>query len=129
MRIKPQLSVLVEGAPFTVPAGIGVDQALWRDHSLDRYGVGGRSPLNTRDTSGTIYVESNTVRNFTLHEFLGVWGESVDTNQVLGNPVQPGESACTLVDGRVMIITDNVLLSEQQKIVLEIISGSCSATS
>lgn len=129
MSIKPQLSVLIEGVPFTIPAKIGVDQTLWRNHSLDRYGVGGRSPLQTQDTSGTIYVESNTVRNFTLHDFLGVWGESVDPIQVVGNPVQPGESACTLINGQTTTITDNVVLADQQKITLEIISGSCTATS
>lgn len=129
MSIKPQLSVLIEGASFTVPASIGVDQTLWRNHSLDRYGVGGRSPLQTQDTSGTIYVESNTVRNFTLHEFLEVWGESVDPTQVVGNPVQSGESACTLINGQTTTITDNVVFADQQKITLEIISGSCSATS
>src|SRR5437879_7745931 len=82
----------------TLPANIGIDHDLWRDRSLERYGVNGVSPLLTRDSSGTIHVESNTVRDFTLHEFLAVWGESIDYSQVVGNPTQPGESACIFVD-------------------------------
>src|SRR3989442_1169825 len=78
MHIHPQLSVLIRGASETLPANIGIDRDLWRIHSLDRYGVNGLSPLLTRDSSGTIHIESNTVRNFTLHELLAVWGESMD---------------------------------------------------
>jgi hypothetical protein len=129
MHIHPQLSILIRGASETLPAKIGIDRALWRDHSLDRYGVNGQSPLLTRDNSGTIHVESNTVRDFTLYEFLGVWGQSMDYSQVVGNPVQLGESACILANGQAMPPT-NVVFGDQQKIVLEIISSpSCNATS
>ena len=129
MHIHPQLSILIRGASVTLPAKIGIDRALWRDHSLDRYGVNGQSPLLTRDSSGTIHVESNTIRDFTLYEFLGVWGESIDYSQVVGNPVQPGESACIVSNGQAMAPSD-VVFSDQQKIVLEIISSpSCNATS
>lgn len=129
MHIHPQLSILIRGASETLPAKIGIDRALWQDHSIDRYGVNGQSPLLTRDTSGTIHVESNTIRDFTLYEFLSVWGESIDYSQVVGNPVQPGETACINSNGQAMAPTD-VVFSDQQRIVLEIISSpSCSATS
>jgi hypothetical protein len=129
MHIHPQLSILIRGASETLPAKIGIDRALWRDHSLDRYGVNGQSPLLTRDSSGTIHVESNTIRDFTLYEFLSVWGESIDYSQVVGNPVQPGESACIISKGQAMAPTD-LVFSDQQKIVLAIISSpSCNATS
>jgi hypothetical protein len=129
MHIHPQLSILIRGASETLPARIGIDRALWRDHSLDRYGVNGQSPLLTRDSSGTIHVESNTVRDFTLYEFLGVWGESIDYSQLVGYPIQPGESACVVANGQAMPPTD-VVFSDQQTIVLEIISSpSCNATS
>src|SRR5437879_11120172 len=32
----------------TLPANIGIDHDLWRDRSLERYGVNGVSPLLTR---------------------------------------------------------------------------------
>jgi hypothetical protein len=74
-------------------------------------------------------VESNTVRDFTLYQFLSVWGESIDYSQIVGNQVQTGESACILANGQTMQPTD-VLFIDQQKIVLEIISSSsCNAIS
>jgi hypothetical protein len=130
MHIHPQLSISILGASQIVPANIGIDQNLWKNHSLDRYGVNGRSPLLTRDTSGIIHVESNTVRNFTLHEFLAIWGVSIDGNQIVGNPVQPSESACILVNGIPIQPTIDVGFADKENITLAIIYASqCSATS
>jgi len=131
MHIHPQLSISIRGSTGTLPANIGIDRDLWRDHSLERYGVNGASPLLTRDSSGTIHVESNTVRDFTLHEFLAVWGESIDYSQVVGNPTQPGESACIFVDGQSMSLSNDVVFANLQKIVLEIPPNyqPCSAVS
>jgi hypothetical protein len=126
LHVQPQLSVLIEGASLTVPPGIGVNQSLWKDHSLDHYGVAGHSPLTTRDTTGTIYVDSNAARNFTLQEFLAVWGETVDNSQVVGNPVPQGSSSCIIVDGRPFLDTRDVVLTDKEKITVEIIQGSCS---
>jgi hypothetical protein len=33
MHIHPQLSILVNGTSFSVPAQIGIDPSLWKDHS------------------------------------------------------------------------------------------------
>ena len=131
MHIHPQLSILIRGASESVPANIGVNHSLWRDRSLDRYGVNGLSPTLTRDSSGTIHVESNTVRDFTLHQFLAVWGESIDYTQVVDNPVQPGESACISVNGQSMPLSSDVVFVDQQKILFEIPPNSqpCSAVS
>jgi hypothetical protein len=131
MHIHPQLSILIRGASENIPANIGINRDLWRDHSLDRYGVNGLSALLTRDSSGTIHVESNTVRNFTLNEFLAVWGESMDYSQVVGNTVHSGESACIFVDEQSTSLSNDVVLVDQQKIILEIPPNSqpCSAIS
>jgi hypothetical protein len=131
MHIHPQLSILIRGASETLPANVGINRDLWRDHSLDRYGVNGLSSLLTRDSSGTIHVESNTVRDFTLYEFLAIWGEPTDYSQVVGNPVRPGESACIFVNGQSMSLSSNVVFVDQQKIILEIPPNSqpCSAVS
>jgi hypothetical protein len=131
MHIHPQLSILVRGVSEPTPANIGINRDLWRDHSLDRFGVNGLSPLLTRDSSDIIHVESNTVRNFTLYEFLAVWGESISLSQVVGNPVQPGESVCLFVNGQSMPVSSDILFVDQQKIILEIppYSQPCSAIS
>lgn len=131
MHIHPHLSILIRGASETLPANIGIDRNLWRDHSLDRYGVNGLSPLLTKDSSGTIHVESNTVRDFTLNEFLSVWGESVDYSQVVGNQLRSGESACIFVNGQSISLSSSVVFVDQQKILIEIppYSQPCSAIS
>jgi hypothetical protein len=129
LHIHPQLAILIRGASELVPGNIGISQGLWRDHSLDKYGVSGRSPLQTKDGTGVIHVESNTVRDFTLREFLGVWGETVNESQVTGYSVQPGESSCILSDAQAMPPTADIAFADQQRIVLEIVSGTCSAIS
>jgi hypothetical protein len=74
MHIHPQLSIKVNGQPIIVPENIGIEKSLWKDHSLDKYGMQGMSPLHTHDSSGTIHVESSVERDYTLGEFLNVWG-------------------------------------------------------
>ncbi len=59
----------------TIPAGIGVSSNLWFNHTLDGYGPSGYAPLSTRDTSGTIYVQSVAPRLFLLSEFFSIWGQ------------------------------------------------------
>lgn len=82
MHIHPRLEVIVDNKPMIVPAQIGIGQSLWKDHSLDKYGMQampemdmqGMAPLHTHDNSGTIHVESSINRNYTLGEFLKTWG-------------------------------------------------------
>ena len=104
------------GVVMTVPAHIGMvqvgkaeDPLLFADHSLDKYGMQGMSPLHTHDDKGTIHVESNTVRDYTLGEFLDIW-RGLDSDKIIqatvnGNPVS---------DFR------NVILNDGAKINLEI---------
>lgn len=73
------LSIVVNGRPALIPAEVGMNQQLWNDHSLDRYGPSGISPLHTHDTSGTIHIESTAPRDFTVGEFLAVMGIELDT--------------------------------------------------
>jgi hypothetical protein len=73
------LSILMNGRPAVVPEEIGMNPQLWHDHSLDRYGPSGISPMHTHDTSGTIHIESTAAREFTVGEFLAVMGIELDT--------------------------------------------------
>lgn len=68
------LSVLVNGRPTVIPEGVGMNPQLWHDHSLDKHGPSGISPMHTHDTSGTIHIESTTQREYTVDEFLVVMG-------------------------------------------------------
>jgi len=93
------LNVTYNGQTQAVPQHIGMvsvgkaeDPLLYGDHSLDKYGMEGMSPLHTQDASGTIHVESNTKRDFRLGEFLDIW-KGLDVNDktvqatINGNPV------------------------------------------
>jgi len=110
----PHLSVTLNGSPYTVPKDIGIDPSLWNDHSLDQYGIG-MAPLHTHDTSGTIHVEVNTSRrDFTLHEFLAIWGEPSDGSAIDGHPVNT-----LTVDGvQQASPTADVVLKDGQKIIM-----------
>ncbi|HZY94373.1 MAG TPA: hypothetical protein VFE98_05855 [Candidatus Bathyarchaeia archaeon] len=116
MHWHPHLSVVINGNPTAVPAQIGIAPNLYFDHSLDRYGMSGMSPLHTHDASGTIHEESNTMRDFTLQDFLRVWGQSVDSSQVLGHPVDAGHRAYVVVDGVQMSPSSTVVLKDGEQI-------------
>lgn len=73
-HIHPNLTLITDGNPVPIPENIGIDKALYKDHSLSKYGMSGMSPLHTHDSSGTLHVESNTNRNYTLGELFNVWG-------------------------------------------------------
>lgn len=88
------LNVTYNDKSQLVPQNIGIaeDPSLYGDHSLDKYGMEGMSPLHTHDARGTIHVESNTKRDFRLGEFLGIWkGLDLDDKTIQatvnGNPV------------------------------------------
>lgn len=88
------LNVTYNGKTQVVPLNVGIadNPLLYGDHSLDKYGMEGMSPLHTHDTRGTIHVESNTKRDFMLGEFLDIW-KGLELNDktvqatVNGNPV------------------------------------------
>lgn len=109
MHFHPHLNLMINGKPVTVPSQIGIDPSLWKDHSLDQYGmqamsngISGMAPLHTHDATGTIHVESNTIRNYTLGEFLNIWG-GLDTN---GKTVKATMKGAQLSDYKNIILRD-----------------------
>jgi hypothetical protein len=109
MHIHPQISVSVSGQSSIVPENVGIDKILWKDHTLDKYGMQGMSPLHTHDSSGTIHVESLVERDYTLGEFLDVWG-GLDTD----NTVK------AIVNGQPLPDWRNHILEDKEQINLEI---------
>ncbi len=111
MHIHPQISVSVSGQSSIVPENVGIDKTLWKDHSLDKYGMQGMSPLHTHDSSGTIHVESSVERDYTLGEFLNVWG-GLDTSN--------GKTVKAIVNGQPLPDWRNHILEDKEQINLEI---------
>jgi hypothetical protein len=92
--------------------GIFADPLLYADHSLDKYGMEGMSPLHTHDSSGVIRVESNTDRYFNLGEFLNIW-KGLNTE---------GKNVTATVDGIPVLEFQSIVLNDGSKIVLDITS-------
>lgn len=112
-----RLNVTVDGRPVVVPAHIGMtmvgkaeDPLLYGDHSLDKYGMAGMSPLHTHDATGLIHVESNTMRNFTLGEFLDIW-QGLNIN---------GKTVIATLDGKPVSDFRNILLKDGEQVMLDI---------
>jgi hypothetical protein len=117
MHFHPHLNLMIEGKPVILPSQIGIDPSLWKDHSLDQYGMAAMSngmsrmaPLHTHDATGTIHVESNIIRNYTLGEFLNIWG-GLDTN---------GKTVKAMVDGTPISDYKNIVLRNGEQINLDV---------
>jgi hypothetical protein len=74
MHIHPSLYLNFNGKPYMVPQNVGIDPELWKNHSLDQYGMMGMAPVHTHTADGTLHVESKIIRNYTLGEFFDIWG-------------------------------------------------------
>ena len=117
MHFHPHLNLTIDGKPVTVPSQIGIDLFLWKDHSLDQYGMqamsngmSGMAPLHTHDATGIIHVESSTIRNYTLGEFLNVWG-GLDTT---------GKTVKATVDGKPVSDYRGIVLRDGEQINLDV---------
>ena len=108
------LNVTYNSQALMVPEHIGMveigkaeDPLLYGDHSIDQYGMEGMSPLHTHDASGSIHVEANTKRDFTLGEFLDIW-KGLDIN---GKTVQASLNGNSVSDYRNIILNDGDSIS------------------
>src|SRR5688572_6843966 len=65
---KVHITISKDNETLIVPANIGIEPGLWKDHSLDYYSVDPNhtSPLNTKNYNGTIHIKSIDDREFTL---------------------------------------------------------------
>ena len=117
MHFHPHLNLMIDGKPATVPSQIGIDPSLWKDHSLDQYGMqamangmSGMAPLHTHDATGIIHVESSIIRNYTLGQFLNIWG-GLDTT---------GKTVKATVDGKPVSDYRGIILKDGEKINLQV---------
>ena len=116
----PELSIMMDGKPFSVLSNIGIDSSLWRDNSLDEYGMqampemgmSGMAPLHTHDDSGIIHVESAIDRNYTLGEFFKIWGLDLQ-----------GKTIKATVDEKPVTDFESITLEEGKKIAIDINSN------
>jgi hypothetical protein len=92
------LDLLVDGVTFRVPADLGIN-ARPRG-ARPPQGFYGVAELNTRDTSGIVYLESAN-RTFTLSQLFTEWGVRTADGQIGGyTDGQGGVSVTIYVNGR-----------------------------
>ena len=119
------LSIILDNKPVVIPSQIGINETLWKDHSLDKYGVPGMpmneegeknmpgmAPLYTTNDKGRITIGSVIERDYTLGEFLKIWGE-LDLMDKLVNAT---------VNGNEVANYENITLEDDQQIELYIMS-------
>lgn len=121
------LSIVMDNKPVIIPSQIGINKSLWEDHSLDKYGVpgmpmdeegkktmSGMAPLYTTNNDGRITVGSIVDRNYTVGEFLSIWGQ-LDLD---------GKKITSFVDNKPVSNFSNIVLKKDQNITLNIFSTS-----
>ena len=120
MHTHSNLNVTVNGDFLLVPNGVGINSTLWNEHSLDKFGTERKttifgmitpamSPLHTHDSSGIIHVESTEYRNYTLGDFLNIWGLPLE-----------GRKVSLIIDGNGTENYGNHTLKDMEKMILKI---------
>ncbi|HEY7695793.1 MAG TPA: hypothetical protein VH797_06830 [Nitrososphaeraceae archaeon] len=120
MHTHSNLNVTVNGKPLIVPNGVGINSTLWNDHTLDKFGTERKttsfgiitpamSPLHTHDSSGMIHVESTEYKNYTLGDFLNIWGLPME-----------GKEISLITNGNNTKNYSNHTLKDMEKMVLKI---------
>jgi hypothetical protein len=119
------LSIRIDGKPLIIPTQIGIDNHLWNNHSLDKFGVPGMpmdeegkttmpgmAPLYTTNDKGRITVGSIAERNYTLQDFLNIWG-GIDMS---------GKKVNATVNDKPVTDYSIIILKDKEQIKLDIYS-------
>ncbi len=110
MHIHPHVSLMVKGHPVAVPSQIGIAPQLYRSHVYDSFiGDMGAAPIHTHDSSGKLHVESSVTVDYTLGDFLDIWGVNLKNHTV-----------DVTVDGKPVQAYRDAVLRDRQQIVIDI---------
>jgi hypothetical protein len=106
-HIHAWLHIYDDGKPVQVPANVGIDQVTQF-----------LSPLHTHDTSGIIHQEADQEYDFTLGQFMNVWGVKFSDNQ-LGSLKSKGDQKLQVyLNGQLVKDPVNVVMHEHDNIVI-----------
>lgn len=95
-HIHPVLKITIDGKAEAIPANTGLA-------SCER-------ALHTHDETGTLHVEAQDSREYTVGDFFTVWGKQID---------KPGYTVTMTVDGKPNAEIENLKLKDKQEIILE----------
>ena len=127
MHNHAKLTIKIEGKTVTIPANIGIDPKLYKDHSLDTYGMKMpnmpsmpvMAPTHTHDTTGTIHIESTEIRDFTLEDFFNVWGVTFNSTCIMDKCNDGTKTVKMFVDGQPNTEFRNHILKDGEQISIE----------
>jgi hypothetical protein len=106
-HIHAWLHIFDDGKKVVVPANIGIDQA-----------AGFLSPLHTHDTTGIIHMEADQEYDFTLGQFMNVWGVKFSDNQIGSLKSKGDQKLQVYVNGQLVKDPVNVVMQEHDNIVI-----------
>lgn len=104
-HLHPHLTILVNGVPQTIPAGIGISAS-------------GDRPIHTHTADGTLHVESTQQLTFRLGDFFTIWGQPFNKHDLLGHLTGRGTKIRMTVNGRPSQQFGNLPLQDGQDIVI-----------
>jgi hypothetical protein len=112
MHTHVQLEIMAGGMKAVVPANIGIDPKSYKDHSLDQFGVRNpqMAPIHTHGNEGLLHIESTMLRDYTMEDFMNIWGMNLDDVRTI----------TMTVDGKPVPDYRSHILKDGQKITLEI---------
>ncbi len=111
-HIHAHLEIFVDGKKEPVPANIGLDQA-----------TGFLSPLHTHPTAadnpeGTIHMEADEQYDFTLGQFMNVWGVKFSASQIGSLKSKGDQKLQVYVNGQLAKDPVNTVLQEHDIVVI-----------
>ena len=79
------IDLFINGTQVTIPAHIGVNQSLWRDHKLDTYSSNQtEAAVHTHNQTGSVHIALRTWHACTLGDFFKIWGVPFDSGHLIG---------------------------------------------
>lgn len=105
-HIHPNLRITINGESQGPPIGLGIASPTCM------------RPLHIHENDGTIHVEFDYPRDFTLAEFFRVWEKPFNKNQIFDYKVDARNELTLTVDGQPSEAWENLVLKDQQKIVI-----------
>jgi hypothetical protein len=107
-HIHSWLHIYDDGKPVQVPANIGIDQ-------IAQF----LSPLHTHDTSGIVHMEADQEYDFTLGQFMNVWGVKFSDNQIGSLKANGADQQLQVyVNGQLVKDPVNLVMHEHDNIVI-----------
>ena len=127
MHIHPNLTIKIDGKSVMIPANVGIEPSLYKDHTLDTYGMKMpnmssmpvMAPTHTHDSSGIIHVESSVVRDYTLGEFFNVWGVNFTSMCIMDRCNDGTKTVKMFVDGQPSTEFRDHILKDGEQIIIE----------